>query len=175
MGNSSFSSADSQISFSKAVTIFQFKIIEFSIKKVVCCDNDCSVKTTTNLSHINFTKKILLIILLLLSPPPQQSFPLVSSNIPCNFFLTKLNIKFHTKTTWNNKRNLGHTSSSDGETTTDQPSPSPTQTLLQHDQKQVGAATSVSGDGEKSTNSTKFRENNDSENGSTTTTNNNKT
>merc|ERR1712079_621992 len=80
-----------------------------------------------------------------------------------------------TKTTWNNKRNLGHTSSSDGETTTDQPSPSPTPTLLQHDQKQVGAGTSVSGDGEKSTNSTKFRENNDSENGSTTTTNNNKT
>ena len=35
-----------------------------------------------------------------------------------------------------------------GETTTDQPSPSPTPTLLQHDQKQVGAATSVSGDGE---------------------------
>jgi len=79
------------------VTISQFKIIEFSIKKVVCCDNDCSVKTTTNLSHINFTKKILLIILLLL-PPPQQSFPLVSSNIPYNFFLTKLYIKFHGKT-----------------------------------------------------------------------------
>jgi len=72
-------------------------------------------------------------------------------------------------TTWNNKRNLGHTSSSDGETTTDQPSsPSPSPTLLQHEQKQVGAA-SVSGVG------TKFRENDSDENNGSTTTTNNKT
>lgn len=68
-----------------------------------------------------------------------------------------------TTTTWN-KRNLGHTSSSDGETTsTDQPSPSPPPTLLQHDQKQVGAVSVSVGQNLSST-----KNKNDSENGSTT-------